>query len=176
MSNFRTLVSLCARNTNRRRRERGATLAELLVVLVIVSTLAMVALPMAETAVHRRHESELRYALRTVRTAIDRFHADWSAGRMADGAEGISDAGYPVTLTVLVTGVAASEEDDPPLRYLRRVPDNPFADDNRSVASQWRLIGYAQQRGDSQWDEKDVYDLSPVTDRKALDGSDIQDW
>lgn len=156
--------------------ERGATLAELLVVLVIVSTLAVVALPMAETTVQRRHETELRSTLRTVRTAIDRFHSDWTDGRMKESADGASENGFPEALTVLVEGVAASEDGDPPLRYLRRIPRNPFTGADRPVSEHWRLIGYEQNREVSQWDNKDVYDLRPVTDRKALDGSDIEDW
>jgi general secretion pathway protein G len=176
MLNFRIPALSCDRKSKPHRQERGATLAELLVVLVIVSTLAVVALPMAETAVQRRHEIELRETLRTVRTAIDRFHADWRGGKMKESADGISESGFPETLEILVKGVAGSEGDDLPLRYLRRVPRNPFAEGRGPISENWRLIGYEQQRDDSQWNSKDVYDLSAITERKALDGSSIKDW
>lgn len=144
--------------------------------LVIVSTLAVVALPMAETAVQRRQEVALREALRDVRTAIDRFHADWQDGKMAAEAGGISDNGFPETLADLVDGVEAEDDDTAPLRYLRRVPRNPFVAGDRPVADHWRLIGYAQEADANDWDGEDVYDLRPATERKALDGSDIKDW
>ncbi len=176
MSNFKTHALWCVRKLAHNRLERGATLAELLVVLVIVSTLAVVALPMAETSVQRRHESELRSSLRTVRTAIDRFNADWSEGRMEEDADGVSENGFPKSLAVMVEGVAASEDGDPPLRYLRRVPSNPFTAGDRPLSEHWRLMGYLQKPDDMRWDGKDIYDLRPVTDRKALDGSDIEDW
>lgn len=160
--------------------ERGATLAELLVVLLIVSTLAVVALPMAETAVQRRHELALREALRDVRIAIDRFHADWRDGKMKEDADGVSRNGFPTTLAVLVGGVAAEGDDtgggSETLRYLRRVPLNPFVDPGRRISDHWRLLGYAQESGTRAWNEVDVYDLRAVTDRTGLDGTAIADW
>lgn len=156
--------------------DRGATLAELLVVLVIVSVLAVVAIPMAETTVQRRQEIALRETLRDLRTGIDRFHADWRDGKMDDEADGVSDNGYPEALADLVRGVAAAEDDAPDLRYLRRLPQNPFAPADSRPEEQWRLIGYTQDSGDRRWNEEDVFDVRPITDRTALDGSDIADW
>lgn len=156
--------------------ERGTTLAELLVVLVIVSILAVAALPMAETGVKRARETALRETLRDTRTALDRFHADWRDGKIAEDADGVSDNGYPTTLSVLVRGVAAAEDGDPELRYLRRLPDNPVADAGTPAADHWRLIGYAQEPLERIWNNEDVYDLRAVTSRKALDGSDLSDW
>ena len=177
MWNFAIRASSSDRSAPVQDREHGATLAELLVVLVIVSTLAVTALPLAETTVRRQQESTLREALRTVRTAIDRFNADWRAGRMAGDADGVSENGYPETLTVLVSGVEAEDADDPALRYLRRVPRNPFSAEDRPIAEHWRLIGYAQDAGGAEaWNGEDVYDLRPATERTALDGTEIADW
>jgi general secretion pathway protein G len=156
--------------------ERGATLVELLVVLVIVSILAVVALPMAENGVRRSQETALRETLRETRTAIDRFHADWRAGKIGEDADGVSDNGYPTTLSVLVRGVDAAESGNPDLRYLRRFPENPVAGEDVRDADQWRLIGYAQDPLERVWNNEDVYDLRAVTSRKALDGSDLANW
>ena len=49
---------------------RGLTLIELLVTLVILSILAAAAVPYAELTVRRDKEMELRRTLRQVRTAI----------------------------------------------------------------------------------------------------------
>ena len=54
---------------------RGLTLIELLVALVILSILAAAALPYAEVTVRREKELELRQALRQVRSAIDQSFA-----------------------------------------------------------------------------------------------------
>src|SRR4051812_14325110 len=80
----------------------GLTLIELLVTLAILSILAMAALPYVEVTVRRDKELELRRALREVRGAIDAFHEDWAAGRIAHTERGGSDDGYPLALQTLV--------------------------------------------------------------------------
>lgn len=154
--------------------QAGTTLVEMLVVLVIVSILAVVAIPMAETVQQRRAELELRDTLRTVRRAIDAFHADWRTGRIAEDAQEASDSGYPVSLDILVRGLDIETEDGGTQyrRYLRRMPENPFATAGRT---DWDLIGYDQSRGEA-WNREDVYDLRSAVDREALDGSQISDW
>lgn len=151
--------------------ERGVTLAELLVVLAILSILAAVAVPFAETAVERRKEQALRASLREVRTAIDRFHDDWRAGVFADDIEGISENGFPVELALLVEGL--EDIDGGPKRYLRRVPENPFAP---SGAAEWLYLGYADPPDATIWNQEDIYDIRAITGRTALDGSEISDW
>ncbi|MEM1267666.1 MAG: type II secretion system protein [Pseudomonadota bacterium] len=152
-----------------RRGEAGTTLTELLVVMAILSILAVTALPFAETSVQRRAELALRETLRTTRTAIDAFHADWRAGRME--ADAASANGYPRALGDLVSGVEVADADGTIVRrrYLRRLPENPFAPEDG-----WRLIGYTQDGPN--WDGEDVWDLRPRTDREALDGSAIAEW
>ena len=139
----------------------------MLVVVAVVSILAAAAIPFAETTLQRRQELELRETLRTTRRAIDAFHDDWRAERIADPEEVASAAGYPLALDVLLDGVALEE---PPVRrrYLRRPPENPFG--------AWRLRGHAQEAGAAAWDGEDVYDLEPDTDRIALDGTAISGW
>ncbi|WP_141678864.1 type II secretion system protein, partial [Acinetobacter baumannii] len=50
-------------------RQRGFTLIEMIVVVLIVSILASAALPLAALHKRRTQEVELRLALRTIRTA-----------------------------------------------------------------------------------------------------------
>jgi len=52
---------------------RGLTLIEMLVVIAIVSILASAVMPLSRMTVMRVKETELRGALRTLRTAIDVF-------------------------------------------------------------------------------------------------------
>jgi general secretion pathway protein G len=85
-----------------RPRNRGFTLIELVVTLTLVSVLALVAVPLYQVTVTHAKESELRTALRQMRTALDAYKAAADSGYIAKGA---ADSGFPATLAVLVQGV-----------------------------------------------------------------------
>ena len=109
----------------------GNSLMEMVVVLAILSLLATMAAPYATKSFKRDKEIQLRETLRTVRTAIDQFHADME-GMPADkkgGSKSSSANGYPVSLKVLVDGVEKTTENGERKRkrYLRSLPVNPFA-------------------------------------------------
>ncbi|MDT3706335.1 MAG: type II secretion system protein [Thiobacillus sp.] len=156
---------------------RGLSLIELLVTLVIVSILAAAALPYAEATVRREKELELRRALRDIRSAIDQFHDDWQAGRMAKSTDGASDDGYPHTLRVLVEGVDKGDAKGGKRRYLRRIPHDPLAADPKlDPELQWVLRGYQDETDAIVWGRKDVYDLKSGSEATALDGTRYRDW
>lgn len=155
---------------------RGLTLVELLVTLVILSILAAAALPYAEVTVRREKEIELRRSLREVRTAIDAFYDDWRGGKISKTAEGASDDGYPKTLQVLVDGAEASDAKGGKRKYLRRVPRDPFADQSKPPAEQWVLRGYQDERDSITWGGRNVYDIRSASEATALDGTRYKDW
>ena len=155
---------------------RGLTLIELLVALVILSILAAAALPYAEVTVRREKELEMRQALRQVRSAIDQFHDDWKSGKIPKTGAAASEDGYPKTLQVLVDGADAGQAKGGKLRYLRRVPRDPFGDAARSPAEQWVLRGYQDEPDSITWGGRDVYDLRTASDDTALDGTRLKDW
>lgn len=155
---------------------RGLTLIELLVALVILSILAAAALPYAEVTVRREKELEMRQALRQVRSAIDQFHDDWKSGKIPKTGAAASEDGYPKTLQVLVDGADAGQAKGGKLRYLRRVPRDPFGDAARSPAEQWALRGYQDEPDSITWGGRDVYDLRTASDDTALDGTRLKDW
>ena len=83
-------------------RSSGFTLIELVVTLTLVSVLALVAVPLYEVTVTRAKESELRTALRQIRTALDAYKYATDNGIIS---KGVGDSGFPPNLALLVQGV-----------------------------------------------------------------------
>ena len=115
-------------------------------------------------------------SLRTVRTAIDSFHSDWTDGDIAKSDAAASENGFPVTLQDLVDGVSGASAEAGFLRYLRRIPRNPFVRGAVELDEQWLYIGYMDAPDAARWNGQDVYDLRAKTEKLALDGSQISDW
>lgn len=160
----------------RRCRQEGLTLVELLVTLALVGIAATVVLPFGVLMETRAKEAELRVALRVIRKALDDYKAAADAG-LIDKPTGSS--GYPPTLDVLAAGVprsAAAGLGLPPMVFLRQVPRNPFYPDRVAPAQEtWNLRVYGAPPGDFRAG-RDVFDVSPRTERAALDGSRLSDW
>lgn len=154
----------------------GLTLVELLVTLVILSILAAAALPYAEMSVRRNQEIELHRALREIRTAIDQLHEDWKTGKVSKLSSDISEDGYPKSLQVLVDGVESAQAKGGKVKYLRRIPKDPFGRGDKPPEEQWIVRGYQDEPGSIMWNGRDVYDVHSASDRTALDGSKYSEW
>ncbi len=98
------------------RREAGFTMAELLVVLLIVGLLAAIAVPNVTGTIERARETALRENLQVMRRALDDYFAD--------------TATYPTSLQVLVDS-----------RYLRFVPEDPIAGEESGWATEMNDAG-----------------------------------
>jgi general secretion pathway protein G len=157
-------------------KSQGLTLVELLVTLVVLSILAMAALPYAQVSMTRYKELELRRALRDVRTALDLFHEDWRGGRIGTTDPAVSEYGYPRSLEILVEGVELTTAENEIRRYLRRIPRDPFADQTLEPMEQWIIRSYTDAVDSSSSDGRDVYDVRTATDKTALDGSQYSGW
>jgi general secretion pathway protein G len=169
----------------------GNSLMEMVVVLAILSLLATMAAPYAIKAIKRDKEIQLHETLRSVRTAIDRFHADVE-GVPAEKRSGMgaSANGYPLTLQALVDGIEKGAENGKPKRkrYLRSLPVNPLSAAGTPYEAQWTLVSsqsetpviasssYGTTLAEAQTSKKDIYDLHPKTAGIALDGSRYADW
>src|SRR5690606_41636343 len=71
--------SRCAKVVKARGPQSGAagfTLLELVITLTVLSVLVMGTIPLAQNAVQRRKEVQLRQTLRDIRNAIDEFKRD----------------------------------------------------------------------------------------------------
>ena len=165
-----------AYSSNNINSNRGLTLIELLVTLVIISILAAAALPYAEMTIRREKELELRGALREIRTAIDRFHEDWRTGKIPKSVKGASEDGYPLTLMVLVEGIDIGDSKGGTHKYLRQVPRDPFAQADILTASQWLARSYRDDYDSEIWSGEDVYDVRSGSQKVAIDGTYYKDW
>ncbi len=170
----------------------GNSLMEMVVVLAILSLLATMAAPYATKSIRREKEIQLRETLRTVRKAIDRFHADMQSVP-ADKKTGSSSSanGYPVSLQVLVDGIekgGGENGEKKRKRYLRSLPVNPFAPPGAPLDTQWTFVSFHSEKAviasssygmtlaEAQQNTKDIYDLHPKTVGIALDGTRYVDW
>jgi general secretion pathway protein G len=152
---------------------RGYTLIELLVVLAVLGILAAMTMPLSEVTVQRDRERELRRSLWEIRDALDAYHRAVSSGAIAAGPP----SGYPARLAQLTEAYPDTRADHQGqvLRFLRRVPRDPFAAPDVAPELSWRLRSYASPAerpaaGD------DVYDVSSSSDGVALDGTSLKDW
>jgi general secretion pathway protein G len=153
---------------------RGFTLIELLVSVVIVGLLASVAVPMAELAVQRNKERDLRESLREIRTAIDAYKLAADEGRIA--VDRLA-SGYPPSLQVLVEGVvdARSPVKDRRLYFLRRIPGDPFAEPAADPAASWAKRSYSSPP-DSPSEGEDVFDVYSKSLETGLNGVPYRQW
>ena len=84
---------------------RGFTYLEMIATAGILMILASAILPMARITRTRQREIELRRELRTMRTAIDRYHQAVLDGKIGGTDVKLGSNGYPPDLEVLVEGV-----------------------------------------------------------------------
>ena len=153
---------------------RGFTLIELLVTLAILSVLALFTVPVAELAVQRVNEAELRHALREIRDAIDAYKTASDQGRIV---KSVQASGYPPTLGVLVEGVEDAKDPKKSMLYfLRRVPRNPLeANPATEPADTWGKRAYASEP-DAPKEGEDVYDVFVPSDAIGLNGVPYRQW
>jgi general secretion pathway protein G len=154
--------------------QRGFTLIELVITVAIIGLLASAALPLASMTIKREKESELRAALREIRTAVDAYKEASDGGRVKVDVDA---TGYPPDLKSLYAGVEDISSADKRLIYfMRRLPRDPFYPDGTASAEEsWGLRSYASQPEAPQ-PGADVYDVYSLSTDKGLNGVPYRDW
>lgn len=153
----------------RRRRQAGLTLVELIVAFTIMSILTGMAVPMARYKLRRDRERELRYALRELRGAVDKYKDDCDGGKL--GPSKLGTDCYPETLEQLVEGVKGSGQVDKKVRFLRRIPRDPFTGGN-----EWGLRSNQDDPKGNAWGGQNVFDVYSKTMERAADGTPYSEW
>ncbi|HJW01678.1 MAG TPA: type II secretion system protein [Azospira sp.] len=152
---------------------RGFTLIELVVSLALVALFATIALPLAELTVKRGKETELRLALRQIREALDAYKQAVDEGRILISP---GDTGYPKQLILLVEETKdARTQGGTPLRFLRRIPRDPFADPKLRPEETWGLRSYRSPYDRPQAGE-DVYDVYSQSPDSGINGIPYREW
>jgi len=134
------------RNGKVRRRLRGFTFVELMVVITIIVILISMAIPIYEKSILRAKESVLHSNLFTMRTVIDNYTYDKEKA--------------PQSLQDLVTD-----------GYLREIPFDPMTGSNTT----WKIIMEDASQALNQA-EPGIFDVRSGSDKMSLDGTRYADW
>jgi len=155
-------------------RARGFTLIELVITVAIVGLLATAVFPLAHLAMQRAKETELRTALREIRTAIDAYKLASDQGRVEKEADA---TGYPANLQLLVDGVEdARSEKKTKIYFLRRIPRDPlYPDSSASAVDTWGLRSYDSPPDQPQSGD-DVFDVYSMAAGRGINGVPYRDW
>jgi len=156
------------RATRARASQSGLTLLELVVSCAILLVLAAVALPLARNKVKRDKEEILRYDLREMRDAIDRYKdaADQGKIKVAAGTEG-----YPPDLESLVKPMQLTGAPDKRIRFLREIPIDPM-----TKTKDWGLRSVQDDPDSTSWGGSNVFDVYSKSSGTGLDGTKYSDW
>ena len=153
-------------------RARGYTFVELLVVSTIILILASAIMPLAKVTARRHRESELRRALREMRTAIDKYKDQADLGNISALELKPGNENYPPDLQTLVDGVtAANDPTGRKLKFLRHIPVDPM-----THSAEWGLRSYQDKPDSTHWGGQNVFDVYTTFDATALDGTKYRDW
>lgn len=152
-----------------RRDERGMTLIELIVAVAILGLLSTLAVPLAAYKVKRDKERDLRYALREIRSAIDRYKdaSDQQKIQVKVGTDG-----YPEDLDVLVKGVKlVGNATGANIKFLRRIPIDPM-----TGTADWGKRSSQDDPTSNSWGGQNVFDVYSKSMERARDGTPYSEW
>jgi general secretion pathway protein G len=161
-------------SVERRKKQSGLTLVELIVAFSILLILSTMAVPLARYQVRRQREKELLNSLRDIRTGIDKYKDMCDQGKLQAGdAEQYC---YPKSLKIMVEGVPlqntlSGNGQSGKLKFLRRIPRDPFTGD-----AEWGIRSMQDDPTSNSWGGQNVFDIYSKTSDKASDGKPYSEW
>lgn len=151
----------------------GFTYIELLVALALLALIASVVIPVSDLTSRQQKERELKQALLEMRQAIDAYKLASDRNEIPEQYKTAS--GYPPNLTVL-TGIPSSFDAEKPLRFLRRIPDNPFVEiKDLKPEDAWAQRSYISEANEPKAGE-DVYDVYYASTAVGTNGISYNQW
>jgi general secretion pathway protein G len=153
----------------RRKNQRGLTLVELIVACTIMLVLTTMATPLARSKVRAVRERDLRLALNELHRAIDKYKDYADLGYL--GPQKLGTNNWPETLDVLVDGVKLPGPDGKKMRFLRRIPVDPF-----TGKAEWGMRSDQDDPKSQSWGGQCVFDVYSKTMEKAADGTAYSEW
>jgi general secretion pathway protein G len=154
----------------REKDNKGFTLIELIVVIIIISTLAVISIPIIETSIKREMELELRRNLRIIREALDEYNSFLIKNKIKFDKD---TYGYPEKLEILVKGVEYRDKKNK-LRikkFLRSIPYDPMI-----KSKNWGKRSYQDKRDSNHWGGENIWDVYSKSEKTALNGTKYSDW
>ena len=142
---------------------------ELVVSFSIMIILSAMAVPLAKVKLRTQREVELKYALRDMRQAIDKYKEACDMGVF--GAIKQGSFCYPESLDVLVEGVKTQAADGKKMKFLRRIPRDPFTNSN-----EWGERSMQDDIKSETWSGDNVFNVYSKTREKDGDGKPYSEW
>jgi general secretion pathway protein G len=146
----------------------GMTLLELILACAILMVLATAVVPLARVTVKRHKEDLLRYDLRQMRDAIDRFKDASDKGQIQVQA---GTEGYPPDLQTLVHGVPLTGVVGKNIHFLRKIPVDPM-----TGTADWGMRSVQDDTDSTSWGGQDVFDVFSKSSGTAMNGTKYSNW
>jgi general secretion pathway protein G len=149
-------------------RQRGFTIVELAVVAAMIAILTAMVVPVAKYTLKRQDEIELRYQLRLMRDALDKYKQYSDLGLIPPQ---LGSEGYPPDLKTLVEGVSLVGQLNKKQKFLRRIPIDPM-----TKKAEWGMRSFQDDPDTIAWGGQNVYDVFSLSEGRAMDGTSYKDW
>ena len=149
--------------------QRAFTLMELIITCTVLMILASAVIPMANNGIKRQKELELRRDLREMRMAIDAYKLAVDQQRIK--APPPENMGYPETLEVLVEGAQANGSLSGKIRFLRRIPVDPF-----TGRAEWGRRSINDETTSTSWGGGNVFDVYSMAKGAGMNTIPYSDW
>lgn len=153
----------------RRKNQRGLTLVELVVTFTIMLILSVMAIPLARMKIRTQREVDLKYALRNMYAAIDKYKDACDQGVFGAAKQGTFC--YPESLDILVEGVKTQSADGKKIKFLRSIPRDPFTN-----STDWGLRSMQDDSKAETWGGENVFNVYSKTREHDRDGKPYSEW